>query len=133
MESNSQTRLARDLGFGAALSIGVGTMIGAGIFVLPGIVASKAGPVVIFAFALCGFVSVLIALCMAELATGMPYADILRLAMKREEKALKFYSDFAVQSHNQEHTKIFQILAQEESKHKLKLETFYDDQFYGED
>jgi APA family basic amino acid/polyamine antiporter len=49
-------------------------MIGAGIFVLPGIVANKAGPVVIFAFALCGFVSALIALCMAELATGMPYA-----------------------------------------------------------
>ncbi len=73
-ESGPQTRLARDLGFGAALSIGVGTMIGAGIFVLPGIVANKAGPIVIFSFALCGLVSVLIALCMAELATGMPYA-----------------------------------------------------------
>jgi len=73
-KSGPQTRLARDLGFGAALSIGVGTMIGAGIFVLPGIVANKAGPIVIFAFALCGFVSALIALCMAELATGMPYA-----------------------------------------------------------
>jgi APA family basic amino acid/polyamine antiporter len=73
-ETESQTRLARDLGFGAALSIGVGTMIGAGIFVLPGIVASKAGPIVIFSFVVCGFVSVLIALCMTELATGMPLA-----------------------------------------------------------
>ncbi len=49
-------------------------MIGAGIFVLPGIVASKAGPVVIFSFLLCGLVSILIALCMTELATGMPLA-----------------------------------------------------------
>ncbi len=71
---DSQTRLARDLGFGAALSIGVGTMIGAGIFVLPGIVAYKAGPIVILSFASCGFVSSLIALCMAELSTGLPFA-----------------------------------------------------------
>jgi len=68
------TRLARELGFGAAISIGIGTMIGAGIFVLPGIVASKAGPAVILSFAACGFISSLIALCMAELSTGMPYA-----------------------------------------------------------
>ena len=68
------TRLARDLGFWAALSIGVGTMIGAGIFVLPGIVAAKAGPIVLLSFLTCGFISVLIALSMTELATGMPYA-----------------------------------------------------------
>ncbi|MGD2295084.1 MAG: amino acid permease, partial [Candidatus Aminicenantes bacterium] len=72
--SGSSARLARDLGFWAALSIGVGTMIGAGIFVLPGLVASKAGPAVILSFTICGFISVLIALCMAELSTGMPYA-----------------------------------------------------------
>lgn len=58
---------------------------------------------------------------------GMSYADILKLAMKREEKAFKFYSDFAKQATNQEHKKLFDILAQEESKHKLKLETIYDD------
>jgi len=56
------------------MSVGVDTMIGAGIFVLPGIVASKAGPAVLLSFATCGFISVLIALCMAELSTGMPYA-----------------------------------------------------------
>ena len=68
----TSTQLARDLGFWAALSIGVGTMIGAGIFVLPGIVASKAGPAVLLSFIICGTISVLIALCMTELATGMP-------------------------------------------------------------
>jgi len=56
------------------MSVGVGVMICAGIFVLPGIAASKAGPVVIFAFSLCGLVAVLIAMCMAELSTGMPLA-----------------------------------------------------------
>ncbi len=70
----SSTSLARNLGFWAALSIGVGTMIGAGIFVLPGIVASKAGPAVLLSFLGCGVISSLIALCMAELSTGMPYA-----------------------------------------------------------
>ncbi|MFQ6109030.1 MAG: amino acid permease [Candidatus Aminicenantales bacterium] len=70
----AQTRLARDLSLGAAISVGVGTMIGAGIFILPGIVASKAGPAVLISFATCGLVAVLIALCMAELSTGMPYA-----------------------------------------------------------
>lgn len=62
------------MGLGAAMSVGSGTMICAGIFVLPGIVASKAGPVVIFAFSLCGLVAVLIATCMAELSTAMPLA-----------------------------------------------------------
>jgi rubrerythrin len=59
--------------------------------------------------------------------SGMPYADILRLAMKREEKAFKFYSDFGGQADKEEHIKMFQVLAQEEAKHKLKLETMYDD------
>jgi len=71
---NTTTRLARELGLGAAMSVGIGTMICAGIFVLPGIAACKAGPVVILAFALCGLVAVLIATCMSELSTGMPLA-----------------------------------------------------------
>ena len=58
---------------------------------------------------------------------GMGYADILRLAMKREEKALKFYGDFAQGAQQPEHRKLFEILAQEEAKHKLWLETMLDD------
>jgi amino acid transporter len=74
LNSETSTKLARELGLGAAMSIGIGTMICAGIFVLPGIAAAKAGPVVVLAFALCGLVAVLIALCMSELSTGMPLA-----------------------------------------------------------
>ncbi|MFO7666422.1 MAG: ferritin family protein [Desulfobacterales bacterium] len=57
---------------------------------------------------------------------GMHYKDILRIAMKREEKALNFYNDVALKNKNEEHVKIFKILAQEEAKHKLGLEKLYD-------
>ena len=58
---------------------------------------------------------------------GMIYPDILRLAMKREESAVKFYGDFSDRADNEGHKKLFQVLAQEEAKHKLKLETLLDD------
>lgn len=62
-----------------------------------------------------------------EYEHGMSYADILRLAMKREEKSLNFYTDFSERAEIEDHRKLFQILAQEEAKHKLKLETILDD------
>ena len=57
---------------------------------------------------------------------GMHYKDILLIAMKREEKALKFYNDVASENKNEEYVKMFKILAQEEAKHKLGLEKLYD-------
>jgi len=57
---------------------------------------------------------------------GMSYPDILRLAMKREEKAKKFYDDCAGRVDAGGHKKLFQMLSQEEAKHKLALETLYD-------
>lgn len=62
-----------------------------------------------------------------EYTTGMGYNEILMLAMKREEKALKLYNDFLKQADTEEGRKIFKILCQEEAKHKLALETMYDD------
>ena len=70
----SSQELARDLGFLEAYTIGVGTMIGAGIFVLPGIVANNAGPAGMISFLIGGAVSLLTALSLSELATGMPRA-----------------------------------------------------------
>ena len=58
---------------------------------------------------------------------GMSYSDILLLATKREQKALQLYTDFGARTENEEHKKLFEILAQEEAKHKLKLETMLDD------
>ena len=73
-ESAPEQELARDLGFLEAYTIGVGTMIGAGIFVLPGIVAENAGPAGMISFLIGGVVSLLTALSLSELATGMPKA-----------------------------------------------------------
>jgi hypothetical protein len=62
-----------------------------------------------------------------EYEKGMAYNEILLLAMKREEKALKLYNDFLEQADTEEGKKVFKVLCQEEAKHKLALETMYDD------
>jgi rubrerythrin len=62
-----------------------------------------------------------------EYSPGMAYNEILMLAMKREEKALKLYNDFLTQADSDESKTLFKILCQEEAKHKLALETMYDD------
>ncbi len=58
---------------------------------------------------------------------GMNYTDILRIAMKREEKALKMYNALQKKTNNPEHIRILKVLCQEEAKHKLFLEGLYDD------
>jgi rubrerythrin len=58
---------------------------------------------------------------------GMAYNDLLILAMKREEKALKLYNELLKEVETEDAKKLFQMLCQEEAKHKLTLETFYDD------
>jgi len=62
-----------------------------------------------------------------EYSPGMWYNEILLLAMKKEEKALKLYNQFLTQADSDESKKLFKILCQEEAKHKLALETMYDD------
>ncbi len=58
---------------------------------------------------------------------GMTYNDILRFAMKREEKALKLYNELIEKTGTDEFVRLFKMLAQEEAKHKNILETLYDD------
>jgi rubrerythrin len=64
---------------------------------------------------------------------GMPMPEILKIAMKREEKAVKLYSMLADQTDNEKAKKVFMILVQEESKHKLALESMYDDYLADQD
>lgn len=64
--------LKRELGFWDALTIGAGTMIGAGIFLLAGVALEMSGPAAIFAYMLAGAVCMITASSAAELATGMP-------------------------------------------------------------
>ena len=58
---------------------------------------------------------------------GMAMPDVLKLAMKREEKAVKLYTLLGEQTDDADAKKLFQLLVQEESKHKLGLESMYDD------
>lgn len=66
--------MSRDLGLFHVTMIGVGAMIGAGIFVLTGIAAGHAGPALILAFGLNGLVTALTALSYAELGSAFPEA-----------------------------------------------------------
>ena len=64
--------LERTIGLVGGLAIGVGTMIGAGIFVFPGLAAENAGPAASLSFAIGAVVALLVALPASELATAMP-------------------------------------------------------------
>ncbi len=62
-----------------------------------------------------------------EYQKGMGYRDILMIAMKREEKALKLYNELLSNAETENSKKLFKILCQEEAKHKRTFETMYDD------
>lgn len=66
------SELERSIGLVGGLSVGVGTMIGAGIFVFPGIAAGQAGPAAAGSFAIGAVIALLVALPASELATAMP-------------------------------------------------------------
>jgi amino acid transporter/nucleotide-binding universal stress UspA family protein len=68
----TEVTFARNLGLFDATMIGIGAMIGAGIFVLTGIASGEAGPAALLAFALNGLVTLLTAFSYAELASVYP-------------------------------------------------------------
>ncbi|WP_331236044.1 APC family permease [Natronorarus salvus] len=72
VQVETERELERTLGLTAALAIGIGTMIGAGIFVFPGIAAGRAGPAAAASFAIGAVIALLVALPASELATAMP-------------------------------------------------------------
>jgi Amino acid transporters len=68
-------KLARSFGTIELTALGVGAIIGTGIFVLTGVAAAKyAGPGVIISFMISGFVAALAALSYAELSAAIPAA-----------------------------------------------------------
>ncbi|MFP4655867.1 MAG: amino acid permease [Methanohalobium sp.] len=73
-EIDTSERLGRSLGFFSTFAIGTGTMIGAGIFILPGMATAAAGPAAILSFIFGGLIAMATAISAAELATGMPRA-----------------------------------------------------------
>jgi amino acid transporter/nucleotide-binding universal stress UspA family protein len=68
------TELARDLRLFDVTMVGVGAMIGAGIFALTGIAAGKAGPGLILAFCLNGVLTLCTAMVYAEVGSAVPAA-----------------------------------------------------------
>jgi len=65
----SEIRLAREMTTFDATLLGVGAMIGAGIFVLIGIAAGVAGPALLITFSLNGLIALLTAMSYAELGS----------------------------------------------------------------
>jgi basic amino acid/polyamine antiporter, APA family len=71
--ASGQPTLERSLGPISLMALGVGAIIGAGIFVLTGAAAARyAGPAIILSFALAGVVCAIVAICYAELAALIP-------------------------------------------------------------
>jgi APA family basic amino acid/polyamine antiporter len=72
-EAEFDLKLRRALGPVNLISLGIGAIIGTGIFVLTGTVAAQnAGPAVVLSFALAGIASVFAALCYSEFASLVP-------------------------------------------------------------
>lgn len=67
-------KLRRELGFWDVFCIASGAMISSGLFVLPGLAYSQAGPGMIIAYALAGVMVIPAMLSKAELSTAMPKA-----------------------------------------------------------
>ncbi len=74
-EMKGENRLRRVLGPVQLTSLGVGAVIGAGIFVLTGVAAhDKAGPALMLSFVVAGLACIFAALCYAEFASLAPVA-----------------------------------------------------------
>lgn len=66
--------LAKTLSWPHLIALGIGAIVGTGIYTLTGVGAERAGPAVILAFAIAGLVCVCAALAYAEMASLIPAA-----------------------------------------------------------
>lgn len=73
-ETNATNSLKRSMGLLSVSALGIGAMVGAGVFVLTGIAAGEAGPALVVGFLFNGIIALVIGGCYAELATMMPRA-----------------------------------------------------------
>jgi len=73
MDEIAESTMPRHLGMMDVTMIGIGGIIGAGIFVLTGTAAAEnAGPGVVISFCVASIVSAFSALCYAEMASAVP-------------------------------------------------------------
>ncbi len=57
----------------------------------------------------------------------MKYQEVMILAMKNEEKSLKFYRAWEAKAQDPAQKKLFTYLADQEAEHKYRLESIYDE------
>src|SRR5580658_9420461 len=75
MTTHDGVPLRRSLSALSLVSLGIGDIIGAGIFVLTGhAAAAYAGPAIVLSFVLSGFACACAGLCYAEMASTVPIA-----------------------------------------------------------
>ena len=74
-DDNNPHTLKKTLGAGALTAMGIGAIIGTGIFVLTGVAAAtRSGPSLTISFIVAGIVSAFAALCYSEVASRIPIA-----------------------------------------------------------
>jgi APA family basic amino acid/polyamine antiporter len=72
--AEAEIKFSRELGLLEATTLGVGAMIGAGIFILSGMAAGIAGPAATVSYILCGLMTLFTALSYSELSSSIPLA-----------------------------------------------------------
>ncbi len=65
-------------------------------------------------------------------SSDMNYADLLRMAIKNEERSEQLYTSTAKAVTDPHLKKLLMILAEEETTHKKRLEKIYDDEILEE-
>ncbi|UOF90035.1 hypothetical protein LSG31_19550 [Fodinisporobacter ferrooxydans] len=68
---SGMTELKRRLGWKEATALGIGAMVGAGIFVLSGVAVGKAGPAVMISFVLAAILEILLGLLIPVGGSGI--------------------------------------------------------------
>tara|TARA_R110002073_G_scaffold145297_3_gene297433 strand:- start:575 stop:1765 length:1191 start_codon:yes stop_codon:yes gene_type:complete len=92
------TTLQRKLGLSLVTFYGLGTIVGAGIYVLIGEVANVAGQQIVWAFLLAGVIASLTGACYAELSTRFPAAAgaVLYIDQAFNQKRLSQFSGLLI-------------------------------------
>jgi len=67
-----------------------------------------------------------------EISTDLDYQHALIIAMKKEKAAFRLYTNLSNIVDDPSLSAVFQVLAQEEAKHKLRFEIEYDDNILSE-
>lgn len=71
-EPDSRNELRRSLSLWHVFSLSTGAMISSGLFLLPGLAATKGGPSIVLAYLIAGILAIPAMLSVAELSTAMP-------------------------------------------------------------